>query len=254
MAFKLSVVIITFNEERNIGRCIDSVLPIADEILVVDSFSTDRTKEIAKAKGASFIEHKFDGHIEQKNWARLQAQFEHVLSLDADEALTQELLESIKEAKKNSDLQVYAMNRLTNYCGTWVHHSSWYPDVKIRLFTKESGEWGGRNPHDKYIVREGLKTGKLKGDLLHYSFYTRQDHLDQIEKFSSISARAMHQKKTKGADVKKWYKAAARFIKIYLIHRGFLDGKAGFDIARFSSYAVYLKYAKLKKLNHGHSI
>ena len=254
MAFKLSVVIITFNEERNIGRCIDSVLPIADEILVVDSSSTDRTKDIAISKGARFVEHKFDGHIEQKNWARLQAQFEYVLSLDADEALTPELLESIKEVKKGANFQAYAMNRLTNYCGTWVHHSSWYPDVKIRLFTKESGEWGGRNPHDKYIMREGFKVGKLQGDLLHYSFYTRQDHLSQIEKFSSISAKAMYEKGTKGADIKKWYKAVARFIKIYLIHRGFLDGKAGFDIARFSAQAVYLKYTKLKKVNHGHSI
>tara|TARA_R110002049_G_scaffold297888_6_gene487314 strand:+ start:1681 stop:2445 length:765 start_codon:yes stop_codon:yes gene_type:complete len=253
MASKLSVVIITFNEERNIGRCIDSVLPIADEILVVDSFSTDRTKEIATAKGASFIEHKFDGHIEQKNWARLQAKFEYILSLDADEALTPELLESINEVKKASHFQAYQMNRLTNYCGTWIHHSSWYPDVKTRLFTKDSGEWGGRNPHDKYIVLQGIEVGKLKGDLLHYSYYTRQDHLDQIEKFSSISARAMFEKGTKGADSKKWYKAVARFIKIYLIHLGFLDGKAGFDIARFSAHAVYLKYAKLKKLNHGHS-
>ena len=254
MAFKLSVVIITFNEERNIGRCIDSVLSIADEILVVDSFSTDGTKKISIAKGATFIEHEFNGHIEQKNWARLQAQFEYILSLDADEALTPELLESIKEAKNKSDFQVYAMNRLTNYCGTWIHHSSWYPDVKTRLFTKDSGEWGGRNPHDKYIVRKGFKVGKLKGNLLHYSFYTRQDHLNQIEKFSSISAKAMYEKGTKYPEIKKWYKAVARFIKIYLVHRGFLDGKAGFDIARFSAQAVYLKYAKLKKLNHGHSI
>lgn len=254
MPIQLSVVIITFNEERNIGRCIDSVSAIADEVLVVDSFSTDRTKEIATAKGARFVEHHFDGHIEQKNWAKSMASFDYVLSLDADEALTPELTASIQKAKDSWQYEAYAMNRLTNYCGTWVHHSSWYPDTKTRLFSKQSGDWGGQNPHDRFIVNVGVKTGKLEGDILHYSYYTIDEHRKQIDKFSSISANMMHQKGTTGASSKMWYKPIARFIKIYLIHKGFLDGKAGFSIARLSAYAVYLKYFKLNQLNHGKPI
>ena len=140
---QLSVVIITFNEERNISRCLDSVKDIADDVVVVDSFSVDKTEQICKEKGARFISHTFDGHIQQKNWAITQAKFPHILSLDADEALSDELKKSILEVKKNWKHDGYSMNRLTNYCGQWIYHCGWYPDRKLRLFNSKKGNWGG---------------------------------------------------------------------------------------------------------------
>jgi len=134
MQIQLSVVIITFNEEKNIARCLDSVATIADDIVVVDSFSTDNTKHICEEKNIHFIEHKFDGHIEQKNWAITQAKHQYVLSLDADEALTKELQVEIIKAKNNWQYDGYSFNRLTNYCGVWIKHCGWYPDKKLRLW------------------------------------------------------------------------------------------------------------------------
>ena len=169
----VSVVVITFNEEKNIARCLDSVKDIADEIVIVDSFSKDRTKEICLSYGAKFIEHKFDGHIEQKNFAITQAKYPHILSLDADEALDEQLKKSILTAKENFILDGYYMNRLTNYCGHWVRHSGWYPDTKLRLWDSRKGHWAGINPHDKYELTSGdSNTGKLNGDILHYSYYS----------------------------------------------------------------------------------
>src|SRR6187551_311049 len=131
---QLSVVIITFNEERNIARCLDSVREIADDVVVVDSFSTDKTEAICREKGARFVQHKFEGHIEQKNYAVTQAKFPYILSLDADEAPDEKLIASIKKVKADWIADGYSMNRLTNYCGKWIHHCGWYPDVKLRLW------------------------------------------------------------------------------------------------------------------------
>lgn len=248
MQVKLSAVIITYNEERNIARCLDSLQGVVDEIVVVDSFSEDATKSICLAKGARFIENPFGGHIEQKNYAKAQANSDHLLSLDADEALDDELRESVLKVKQNWKYDAYKMNRLTNYCGHWVRHSGWYPDTKIRLFDRRKGEWGGQNPHDKFIPKKGVKVKWIEGDILHYSFYDREGHLQQIEKFSSIAARALHAKGKKSSLIKRWVNPAARFIKAYFLRLGLLDGKAGFDIARYSAYANHLKYKKLQQL------
>ena len=129
---KLSVVIITFNEEKNIARCLDSIESIADDIIVVDSFSTDQTKQICSQFNVRFIQHEFEGHIEQKNWALQQAKYPHVLSLDADEALTEPLQTLVRSIKENWTADGYTMNRLTNYCGQWIKHCGWYPDRKLR--------------------------------------------------------------------------------------------------------------------------
>jgi glycosyltransferase involved in cell wall biosynthesis len=244
----LSVVIITRNEEKNIGRCLDSVKGIADDIVVVDSFSTDRTEEICKSKGARFFQHAFVGHIEQKNYAVTLTQYSNVLSLDADEALDDVLKESIVEAKKNWKFDSYEMNRLTNYCGTWIKHCGWYPDTKLRMFDKRKGKWGGTNPHDKFEMEPGCTTGKLKGDILHYSYYTIDDHYKQIEYFTTINAKASFEK-GKHAPLWKLYLAPVfKFIKDYFIRLGFLDGQAGWQICRLSAWATYVKYKKLRGL------
>ena len=272
---QLSVVIITYNEERNIGRCLASVKGIADDIVVVDSFSKDKTEAICRDFGARFISHAFEGHIEQKNWAITQARFPIVLSLDADEALSEELSKSILEVKHNwetNGVLGYELNRLTNYCGSWIKHCGWYPDRKLRLFDSRFGHWTGTNPHDKYemIEEKGVdldrsegekqvgrgrqtlddrkKLGFLKGDLLHYSYYTLEDHHKQVRYFTDIASKAAFAKGQKGPLWKLVLSPVAKFIWDYFIRMGFLDGRAGFRICRISAYATYLKYAKIRRV------
>jgi glycosyltransferase involved in cell wall biosynthesis len=246
---KLSVVIITFNEEKNIARCLDSVREIADDVVVVDSFSTDKTKEISLSKGARFVEHAFEGHIQQKNWAITQAKYPHVLSLDADEALDEKLIRSILKAKIDWNKDGYYMNRLTNYCGHWVRHCGWYPDKKLRLWDSRKGEWRGINPHDKYELFEGDKNaGYLEGDILHYSFDTIDSHIKQIEYFTDISSKALFANGKKPTFIKLYLNSAAKFIESYFLKAGFLDGKYGYEICKNSAWATKLKYHKLREL------
>ncbi len=245
---KLSAVIITFNEERNIERCIRSVQGIVDEVLVVDSLSTDRTVEIAESLGARIIHQKFLGHIQQKNFALAEATFDHCISLDADEALDETLQKSVLDAKSNFDCDGYSMNRLTNYCGQWINHCGWYPDIKLRLVNKKLGAWKGVNPHDRYELQTGSKIQHLKGDLLHYSFYTIDEHKRQIEKFTDISAKAKFEAGIRSSWTKVIVKSIAKFIKSYILKRGFLDGYYGWVICTQSTRATYLKYYKLLKL------
>ncbi len=246
---KLSVVIITFNEERNIERCLKSIVDIADEIIVVDSFSKDRTEEICAKYGVRFIPHAFDGHIEQKNWAREQASCELVLSLDADEALDENLKQAILTLKENPTHEGYKMNRLTNYCGKWIRHSGWYPDTKLRLWKKGAGSWMGENPHDEFRLTDKSSQIKfLKGDILHYSYHERSDHDKQIEYFTTIAAKAFVNKGKKPYFLQGYFSAFLKFIKCYFIKAGFLDGKEGWIISTKSSYAAYLKYKKINTL------
>lgn len=245
----LSVVIITFNEEKNIERCLKSVKDVADEIVVLDSFSTDATESICKKYGVNFFQHKFDGHIQQKNRAITYAKHQHVLSLDADEALDETLKKSILEVKKDFKMDGYYINRLTNYCGHWVKHCGWYPDKKLRLWDSKKGHWTGINPHDKYELFGGdKKTGHLKGDILHYSYYTLGDHYKQVEYFTNIASKAYFEKNKKAPFFKLFINPIAKFVDHYLLHLGFLDGIAGYRISRISAYATYLKYKKLRAL------
>jgi glycosyltransferase involved in cell wall biosynthesis len=245
---KLSVVIITLNEEKNIGRCLESVKDIADEIVIVDSFSTDRTEEICKAYNARFIQHEFHGHIEQKNWAIEQTSYQHVLSLDADEELSAQLKRSILEVKGNWTYEGYYFNRLTNYCGKWIRHTSWYPARKLRLWDKSKGKWGGLNPHDKFKLEKGATKKFLKGDLLHYSYYTINEHIAQINSFSTIVANAYFKDNRRASYFNILFHPIWRFFRDYIIKRGFLDGFYGLVVSVNSSYETFLKYVKLKNL------
>lgn len=248
---KLSAVIITFNEQRNIARCLQSLQKVADDIVVVDSFSSDGTQEIARSLGARVIEHAFEGHIQQKNWAITQAKFPHVLSLDADEALDERLEQAILQAKENWPADGYTLSRLTNYCGTWIKHGNWYPDVKLRLWDSRKGKWAGQNPHDEYRMNEGSSIQHLEGHLLHYSFYSFEQHLQQIKKFTDISSKAAFESGKRSNWIKIVFSPLWKFIKGYIVKLGFLDGKAGWMIARWSAYATYLKYSKLRRLESG---
>ncbi|HEX4850049.1 MAG TPA: glycosyltransferase family 2 protein, partial [Puia sp.] len=173
---KLSVVIITFNEEHTIGRCIESAKEIADEIVVLDSFSKDKTVEIANSKGAKVSQQKFAGYIEQKNDALALASFPFVLSLDADEAVDEVLRQSILQVKPTFSSPAYSMNRCTNYCGQFIRHGSWYPDRKLRLFDKRIAKWGGINPHDKIELEKHVSVTHLQGDILHFSYRSVDEH------------------------------------------------------------------------------
>ncbi len=248
---KLSVVIITYNEEENIARCLDSVKTVADEIVVVDSFSKDRTKEICLSYGVRFSEHVFQGHIEQKNYAASLASFDYVLSLDADEALCPTLTKAVLEAKQNFSFDGYYMNRMTNYLGKWIRHGSWYPDRKLRLWNRQKGRWGGQNPHDKYEMNEDCKIGFLKGDILHYSYNSIEGHIRQFDKFTSISAVHLHNEGKKATLFKVFFSPLTNFFKGFFLRLAFLDGYYGILICIINAFATYMKYVKLRELNKG---
>lgn len=245
---KLSVAIITLNEETNIGRCIDSVAQVADEIVVVDSFSVDKTKEICLAKGVRFIENPFEGHIQQKNFALRQATHDHVLSLDADEALSGELADSIQAVKTDWNADAYQFNRLTSYCGQWIRHCGWYPNRRVRLWDRRKGIWGGVNPHDRVIMEEGSKVSLIAGDLLHYSFPSIKSHVQTVNNFSEIAAReAVRRKKNVNLVIHVLLNPAYTFACGYIFRLGFLDGYYGFVICAISAFANFLKYSKIRQ-------
>jgi len=243
---EISAVIITLNEEKNIGRCIDSIRDVADEIIVADSFSADKTKEICETKGVQFFQREWEGYSKTKNWANEQARFEYILSIDADEELSNELKNSILQEKEKGLGGIYEFNRMTNYCGKWIRHCGWYPDKKTRLFPKEGAVWEGGFVHeDINFVRHPDKKW-LKGDLLHYSYYTTQDHIERIEKYSELAAQAILSQGKNPSIFKLVFSSFFKFFKTYFIALGFLDGIAGCNIAWYSGKAVYLKYKKAR--------
>lgn len=248
MNVKLSAVVITYNEEKNIGRCLASLRGVADDIVVVDSYSSDRTEEICHDFGARFIAHTFHSHIEQKNWAITQAKYPHILSLDADEVLSERLRDGILRVKSRWEYDGYYFNRLTNYCGKWIRHTTWYPSRKLRLWDARKGRWGGINPHDKFLLDPGCRKKYLTGDLLHYSYYSVEEHHIQLEKFSSIHAESLYRMGVHTNFLKRSLHTVWRFTNDYLFRLGFLDGRAGFIVSRLGAREVWLKYLKLRDL------
>lgn len=245
---KLSVVIITLNEERNLERCLRSVQHLADEILVVDSMSTDGTVELAGRYGATIALQPFLGHLEQKNFACEKATFDWILSIDADEELSPELSSQIEAVKGNPKYNAYHFNRLNNYCGKWIRHGSWYPDRKIRLFNRKAGKWMGENPHDRWTLYDKKqKPGLLRGNLLHYSYNSISEHLRKIERYSEIAAR---QKAIKGKDcslLKIWLGPKFKFFKDYVLRMGFLDGYWGMVVCRMNALENFARYTKTRQ-------
>ncbi|MFP4556732.1 MAG: glycosyltransferase family 2 protein [Bacteroidales bacterium] len=246
---KISAVIITYNEERYIEQCINSVKDVVDEVVVVDSLSTDRTRDICRKLGVKFIEQEFLGYKEQKNFAIKQAQYNYILSLDADEALSIELRNSILKAKISWKFDGYKCNRLNNYCGQWMYHTSLYPERKLRLFDRRKGQWGGINPHDRFEMDASAKVGSLKGDLLHWVYDTIEEHIAKINHFSTISSKEYYKLGIKAGVGKVAFRPLWRFIHSYIIKAGFLEGYMGFIASLNLAYLCFLKYAKLWKLN-----
>lgn len=244
---KISVVIITLNEERNLERCLKSVADVADEIVILDSFSTDKTIEIAKQYNAEVHQEKFAGYVQQRNIANSFAKNDWVLALDADEALTPELANSILKVKQDVQYDAYQFSRLTNYCGKWIKHCGWYPDKKIRLINRTKGAWKGEQVHEYWAMNNDQDVGSLKGDLLHYSFYTISDHVRQIEKFTEMSARAAVANGKSCSVLKILIVPQWSFFVSYIVRLGILDGYYGYMVCKLSSYASLLKYSKIRQ-------
>ena len=246
---KISVVIITLNESRNLARCIASVAGIADEVVVLDSFSTDDTVAIAERLGARVVQQKFAGYVEQKNDATALAAHDWILSLDADEAPSTELRKSLLDFKQSTPaFEAYSFARLTNYCGAWIRHSGWYPDKKVRLYRKNAGAWVGENLHESWQLHDRSgQYGHLKGDLLHYSFYTLSGHIRQIEAYTEIAAKTAAARGKNAGLLKIWLAPKWRFFQDFIIRGGFLDGYPGYLVCKFSAFYTQLKYAKIRQ-------
>jgi glycosyltransferase involved in cell wall biosynthesis len=243
---KISATIITLNEEKKIEDCLQSLVGVADEIIVVDSGSHDQTEKICAKYAVRFIMNPFEGYIAQKNYALTQSSYNYILSLDADERLSDELRSSILKAKDNwGDVGGYAVNRFNNYCGKWIRFCGWYPDRKIRLWDKRKGVWGGEDPHDKVTI-SGSEVKQLKGDLLHYAYFTVDEHLKQMHRFAEIAAKAKFKNGKKPLFlIHVVLNPMFKFFRKYVLQLGFLDGYYGFVFCATSSALNFYKYLRL---------
>ena len=249
----LSATIITFNEERNIGRCLEALKKIADEIIILDSFSTDQTIEICNQFNVKFIQRKWEGYSSAKNYVNALASHDFIFSVDADEVPNSELIATILSLKKSGFSGAYRINRMTNYCGKWIKHSGWYPDRKIRLFPKNKAQWQGEFVHEELVFEERLVVSNLKGHLQHYSYYNFEEHRERADKYSLLTAQKLHASGKKVGDMKPVLSAIGRFISMYFLKLGFLDGRMGFKIAQISAKSNLLKYKELIRLNRNKS-
>lgn len=239
---KITATIVTLNEERNIARAIGS-LRCADEVVVVDSGSTDRTREIAAGLGARVVEERWRGYAGQKNFAAACADNDWILSLDADESLTEELAAQVLKWKEDgSRFDGYSFPRLARYLGRWIRHGGWYPDRKIRLYDRRKAEWIGEYVHESVRVRGTV--GEFEGDLLHYTCASLSEHLRTLDRYTSLAAQEVV---ARGKSVSMRHLTldpAWTFFRTYVVQRGFLDGRQGLAIAWMAALYTFLKYAK----------
>ncbi|MEX2261572.1 MAG: glycosyltransferase family 2 protein [Bryobacteraceae bacterium] len=244
---KISATIITLNEERNIARAIES-LRCCDEIVVVDSGSIDRTAELAGKLGARVVECGWLGYAAQKNYATEQAQNDWILSLDADEALSESLEGEIWRLKKNGPQHdAYTMPRLAQYLGKWILHSGWYPDRKVRLYDRRKGEWEGDFVHES--VRVSGRVGHLEGNLLHFTCDSLSEHLKSMDRYTTLAAEELVSRGGKIRLSNLICSPAWTFARTYFLQRGFLDGVEGLAIAHMAALYTFLKYAKARNMS-----
>jgi len=238
----LSLVIITLNEEKRIKRCIESV-PFADEVVVVDSGSTDRTVEIAEQMGARVIHQEWLGYGQQKQYAVEQAENSWVLSLDADEWLSSGLAQSISNRLSSPEFYSYQSPRCNRFMGRWLKHGEGYPDLSLRLFHRKHAGWSSDTVHEK-VDAEG-EIGILNGDLLHESQETLQQYLDKQNRYTTLQAEQLYQSRKRPALIKLLLSPLIRFIKFYFLRRGFLDGLPGLIHILIGCQNSFMKQAKL---------
>lgn len=241
---KLSAVIITFNEETNIARCVDSLLPVVDEIIILDSYSKDKTLEIVTGKGLTYYQRAWTDYSDAKNFANAKATGDYIFSIDADEELSPALQQSILKLKANpkADAYAYMINRLTNYCGKWIYHCGWYPEYKLRIFKREGTHWKGA-VHEDLVFASQPVIEKLKGDLYHYSYPTVDSHVKKVMQYAKLTAENRY-KKGKRYNL-LWhgiFKPWVIFFKKYILQLGILDGYYGFVISVLTSFFHFLRY------------
>jgi (heptosyl)LPS beta-1,4-glucosyltransferase len=245
----IGALIITYNEERNIERCIRAVQSFADEIIVLDSFSTDKTPEICKLLGVKFIQREWAGYSAAKNFLNDQCSCDYIFSIDADEAPDQEMQQQLLEMKSKEMKGIYSVNRITNYCGKWIRHSGWFPDIKVRLFPKGGAKWTGELVHEELSFDKEYETRILNGLLEHYSYYSAEEHRKRADKYSELTARKYHEQGKKAGIFKPLLSCISRFVSMYFLKKGFLDGRMGLQIAWISALSNRYKYSELRRLN-----
>ena len=245
MAPKISAAVITFNEEEKIADCLKS-LSFADEFVVVDSHSTDKTREIALAMGAKVIERDWPGHVAQKNFALSAADGEWVISLDADERVSGKLRSEMARVMENPRADGYAMPRRVFYINRWIRHCGWYPARKVRLVKKAKARWEGADPHDALAVEGTVE--KLAGDIYHLSFDSIYDHLKTVDHFTRVGAQEALRAGKRSSPLDVTIRPLFTFAKMYLLKLGFLDGWPGLIVCVFSAFHTFTKYDRLSRL------
>jgi glycosyltransferase involved in cell wall biosynthesis len=247
---KITACVTAGNEEQNIARCLESVR-WADELVVIDSFSTDRTVEISRRYTDRVYRHKWLGYIGQKNLACDMASHEWVLFIDADEEVSPELRDEILkqfDSGASRELCGYEFPRRVFFLGRWILHGDWYPDIKLRLFRRSRGRSGGTEPHDRLIVDGPVQ--RLRHCMYHYTYTDIADQVMTLNRFSSITAAGMHETGARPSLFRLLFRPPFRFFRSYFLKRGFLDGIPGLVIAACVSFSVFIKYAKLWELRH----
>jgi glycosyltransferase involved in cell wall biosynthesis len=244
---RISATIIACNEERNIARAIES-LRCCDEILVVDSGSTDRTVEIAEKLGARVIESPWPGYAKQKNLAAEKACYDWIFSLDADEALSEALEAEIWQLKKNGPgCDAYTMPRMAQYLGRWILHSGWYPDRKVRLYDRRKARWVGEFVHESVLVEGSI--GHLKSNLLHHTCQSMAEHVKSMDRYTTLAAQELVARRHAVGFANLMFEPVWTFLRTYLIQAGFLDGFEGLTIAYMAAMYTFLKYAKARNMS-----
>jgi glycosyltransferase involved in cell wall biosynthesis len=248
---RISATIVTLNEERNIARAIES-LRCAEEIVVVDSGSEDRTIAIARRLGARVIEEPWRGYAAQKNFAAQCAAHDWILSLDADEALNEELEGEILAFKEATPrFNAYSIPRLAQYCGRWIRHGGWYPDRKIRLYHRAFAQWAGEYVHESVTTPHPV--GELRGHLLHFTCGTLSEHLRTVDKYTTLAARELVERRGAVPVTRLVIDPAWTIFRTWILRRGFLDGPQGIAIAWMAGLYTFLKYAKAREALHRHA-
>lgn len=238
----ISGVVITYNEEDNIQKCIESMASVVDEIVVLDSFSTDRTPDICRKLGAKFYQQKFEGYGKQKQDAVALASHDYILSLDADEVLSPELAGLIAQERKKGLADAYSFNRRNLYCGKYVRHCGWYPDRKVRLFNRKLMNWSGIVVHETVSVPDSVSVVRLDADILHHTFDSCQQHLDSSLGFAALSAKQRSAAGKRPNLPLALLQIPFRFLVTYLAKLGFLDGLNGLRISYVSAIYSFHKY------------
>lgn len=239
----ISATLITHNEEKNIAEALQS-LSWADEILVVDSGSSDATIEICRGFKSTVLHRDWTGYVDQKNFAIEKAQSDWIFSLDADERASSNLISEIQELNRRGfSSSGYRIPRVAFFMGRWIRHGGWYPDYQLRLFDRRSGRWEGGHVHES--VKTKGNTEFLNGEILHYTYRNISEYLERLETYSSLAALDYLEKGKKAKLPGLMFNPFAAFLKSYLLKRGFLDGTPGFMVAVMGAVSVFFKYAKL---------